>query len=51
MSAAGRVVGFACAFLGMGTGVFLLFADGDAFGGLFGIIFGVAVFAIAWGAE
>lgn len=50
MSAAGRVVGFACAFLGMGAGVFLLFADGDAFGVL-GIIFGVAVFALAWSTE
>lgn len=50
MSSAARIVGYACAFLGVGAGVWLLFADGDLFG-LLALVFGLLVFAIAWSAE
>ena len=50
MSAAGRVVGYACSFLGIGAGLWLIFADGDLFG-FIGITLGLLAFAVAWSAE
>lgn len=50
MSSAARVAGYACAFLGVGAGLWLIFADGDLFG-FIGITLGLLVFAIAWSAE